>query len=234
MKLLISIQNLDEVALCLKNRVDIIDVKDPSEGSLGGAYPLLIKMVKEIIGEEAELSAAIGDMPNLPNTAALAALGAAISGAEYVKVGLYGVREKEDAIRLLGRVSEVLREFDDSVKLVAAGYADAHRISSLSPHLIPEVAEMANADVAMLDTAVKDGRRLTEILSFESIRSFTEDSHRRGLEVALAGSLKKEDISIIRKAGADIIGFRGAVCEGGRNGKISERRLIEILEAMRK
>lgn len=234
MKLLISIQSLDEIPLCLKSGVDIIDVKDPSEGSLGGASPLIVKKAKEMIRERAELSAAIGDMPNLPNTAALAALGAALSGAEYVKVGLHGVREKEDAIRLLGRVSETLKEFDGSVKLVAAGYADAHRIPALPPHFIPEVAEMAEADVAMLDTAVKDGRRLTEILSFESIRSFTEDAHSRGLEVALAGSLKKEDVPVIRDAGADIIGFRGAVCEGGRNGKISERRLLEILEVMRR
>jgi len=234
MKLLISIQSLDEISICLKHGVDIIDVKDPSEGSLGGASPLLIRRAREMIGDEAELSAAIGDMPNLPNTAALAALGAALSGAEYVKVGLYGVREREDAVHLLRRVSETLREFEDSVKLVAAGYADAHRISSIPPALIPEVAEKSGADVAMLDTAVKDGKKLTGILSFESLRDFTKDAHSRGLEVALAGSLKKEDISIIRDAEADIIGFRGAVCENGRNGKISEMKLIEIIEAMRR
>lgn len=230
MKLLISIQSLDEVPLCLKSSVDIIDVKNPKEGSLGGAFPSLLKKVREVAGGEAEVSAAIGDMPNLPNTAALAALGAAFCGAEYVKVGLYGLRTKDEAVNLLRRVSEALKDYDSSVKLVAAGYADSYRISSIPPHVIPEVAELSGAEIAMLDTAVKDGKRLTEILDFEALKAFVEDAHSRGLAVALAGSLKKEDIPLIRKLGADIIGFRGAVCEGGRAGKISEERLKEIVE----
>jgi hypothetical protein len=233
MKLLISVQNVDEVSLCLEASVDIIDVKNPEEGSLGGASPLIIREIKEIIGNRAELSAAIGDFPNLPNTAALAALGAAFSGAEYVKIGLYGVRKKEEAIKLLQRVVETLKDFDDSVKLVAAGYADSQRISSIPPHFIPEVAEESGADVAMLDTAVKDGKKLTEILNLDLLSNFVEDAHQRGLKVALAGSLKKDDIPTIQKIGADIIGFRGAVCEGGREGKISEKKLREIMELVK-
>ena len=41
----------------------------------------------------APVSVALGDLPDLPHTAALAARGAALSGAAYVKVGLRGVRE---------------------------------------------------------------------------------------------------------------------------------------------
>ena len=36
----------------------------------------------------APISVALGDMPDLPHTAALAARGAAVSGADYVKVGV--------------------------------------------------------------------------------------------------------------------------------------------------
>ena len=49
-------------------------------------------MVREV-GAAAPVSVALGDLPNLPHTAALAARGAALSGADYVKVGLRGVRE---------------------------------------------------------------------------------------------------------------------------------------------
>ena len=49
--------------------------------------------------------------------------------------------------------------------MVAAGYADAQRIGAIDPLLIPEIAHKAQVDVAMLDTATKDGKNLFDYLT---------------------------------------------------------------------
>ena len=92
MKLLVSVVSAEEARRAVAGGADIIDVKDPSEGALGAPAPRVLSSVVSAVGAAAPVSVALGDMPNLPHTAALAARGAALSGAAYVKVGLRGVR----------------------------------------------------------------------------------------------------------------------------------------------
>ena len=42
------------------------------------------------------------------------------------------------------------------------------------------------------------------------------EAHDAGLEVALAGALRAEDLPVVRDTGADIAGVRSAVCADGR------------------
>ena len=76
MKLLVSVVSADEARIAAAAGADIVDVKNPAEGSLGAPSPAVIAAVRDAVGAERPVSAAIGDMPNLPGTAALAALGA--------------------------------------------------------------------------------------------------------------------------------------------------------------
>ena len=76
MRLLVSVTDADEARLAADAGVDIVDVKNPAEGSLGAPAPGVIERVREVVPPEHPVSAAIGDLPNLPGTAALAALGA--------------------------------------------------------------------------------------------------------------------------------------------------------------
>ena len=210
MKLLVSVVDAEEARTAAAAGADIVDVKNPAEGSLGAPSPAVIADVCAAVGQP--VSAAIGDMPNLPGTAALAALGAARSGATYVKVGLWGVSTEDDAIALLRAVREAV----PGAVVVAAAYADAARVAHapLAPALLPRVAHAAGVDVCMLDTAVKDGRGLLEWLS---PAPFVAEAHALGLEVALAGALRAEDLPEIRETGADIAGVRSAVCAGDRS-----------------
>ena len=84
MQLLVSPSSIDEAKLSVA--ADIIDVKKPSEGSLGANFPWVIREVKAFARKP--VSAAIGDFPYKPGGAALAAYGAACAGADFVKIGL--------------------------------------------------------------------------------------------------------------------------------------------------
>src|SRR5204863_1296953 len=90
MKLLVSVTDAAEARLAVAGGVDIVDVKNPAEGSLGAPAPGVIEQVRREVPAELPVSVALGDLPALPGTAALAAVGAARAGAAYVKVGLWG------------------------------------------------------------------------------------------------------------------------------------------------
>ena len=146
MKLLVSVVDADEARTAAAAGADIVDVKNPGEGSLGAPSPAVIVGVRAAVPAELPVSAAIGDMPNLPGTAALAALGAVRSGATFVKVGLWGVSTEDEAVDLLRAV----REGAAGAVVVAAAYADARRVAHapLAPERLPSVARAAGVGVA--------------------------------------------------------------------------------------
>ena len=88
----------------------------------------------------------MGDLPNLPGTATLAALGAASLGVNYVKASLYGLRTTDEAIFMMQNIVKTVKDYDVSIKVVVAGYADADRVGSISPLLIPKIASKAGCD----------------------------------------------------------------------------------------
>ena len=230
MRLLVSVTDADEALLAVQGGVDIVDVKNPAEGSLGAPAPGVIERVRQVVPPDHPVSAAVGDLPNLPGTAALAALGAARSGAAYVKVGLWGTSTTDGAVAVLSAVREAL---DGDAIAIAAAYADAERVAGgpLPPTSLVEAARRAGVGGCLLDTAVKDGRGLFEWLAPEALTALVAEGHAAGLEMALAGALRAEDLSVVRSTGADIAGVRSAACSHGRRGAPLDAERIERLRA---
>lgn len=236
MKLLISPTDEKEAAEAVAGGADIIDVKNPKEGALGASFPWVIKRIRAITPKGIEVSCAIGDVLNFPCAVSLAALGAATTGVDYVKVGLYGVKTKEEAVYLMQNVTKAVKDYNSSIKVVATGYADAKRVGSVNPMLVPDIARKAEADVAMIDTAVKDGKNLFAFLTTDQFKSFVDATHAHGLKAALAGSLRQENLPAIYALGADIVGLRGAACTNGDrvNGRITRENVRVLVEAARR
>jgi len=230
MKLLVSPINLEEAKAAYNGGADIIDVKNPKEGSLGANFPWVIRSVKEAMGKT-PVSATIGDMNYKPGTASLAALGAAVSGADYVKVGLYDVQTTEQAIDMVEHVVRSVKDYDPSKKVVISGYADYKRINSIPLRELPPICADYGADVVMMDTGIKDGRSTFEFMTNEELSQFVESAHDLGLISAIAGNIKFEDIEAINQIGPDVIGIRGCVCGGDRNSTI-QQKLVEELRSM--
>lgn len=233
MDLLISVIDEDEVAPAVAGGADIVDVKNPREGSLGANFPHVIRRVRELTPVAVPVSVAIGDFPNRPGMAGLAAAGAAGCGVQYVKVGLFGPRDQDEAFAVLAAVCRAARDEAPAVRVMAAAYADAHKIGSLPPAELPAVAAAAGADGCMIDTAGKgEGTLLTQMAPPE-LECFVASCRGAGLSCALAGSLTVGDVPRLRELGPDIVGFRGAACSGGRrDGRLvpdAVRRLKELV-----
>lgn len=231
--LLVSVITAAEVAAAVGGGADIVDVKDPREGSLGAPRPDLIRAVRALTPPERLVSAAIGDMPHLPGTAALAGLAAATCGAAYVKVGLRGSRCPADALDLIQAVVRAVADAAPSARVIATAYADGAASRLLPPHLLPEVAAAAGAHGCMLDTLSKGTGGLRAALSDADLRRFVDDGRRWGLLVALAGSLTVGDLPFLAQLAPDIVGVRGAACAGGRrSGQVEESRVAVLKAAL--
>lgn len=232
MKLLISPINPEEAIAAYEGGADIVDVKNPKEGSLGANFPWVIKSVKESINSGKPISATIGDFNFKPGTASLAALGAAVAGAEYIKVGLYDVQTEEQALEMLTNITRAVKDYNPDLKVVASGYSDYERINSINPHLLPAIGAKAGVDVVMVDTGIKDGRSTFEFMDEEELTRFTGAIREVGLESALAGTLKFEDLPVLKRIQPDIIGVRGMVCGGDRTSCIKAELVDKLKNEM--
>lgn len=235
-KLLVSPKSLEEAKVVVKHEeVDFIDCKNPREGSLGANFPWIINQMKNLIQINSSqlLSATIGDFPNLPGTASLAALGAAVAGADIIKIGLKGPSTENECIFLMDKVVKAVKDYNKNIKIVAAGYADKIRMKSSPDFLsLPVIAAKSGADIVMLDTYIKDGKGLFDFLTIEQLKLFRDTAKELNLEVALAGNLRKDSLPQIKEIWPDIIGVRSLVCEGyDRINGMIKGNLIEELKA---
>jgi uncharacterized protein (UPF0264 family) len=151
-----------------------------------------------------------------------------VAGADYIKVGLYDIQTREQAMEMLTNIVRSVKEYDKNKKVVASGYSDYKRINSISPFELPAIGEAAGIDVVMMDTGIKDGRSTFEFLNDEELKEFVTSARDHGLQTALAGTIKFEDIPSLKSISPDIIGVRGCVCGGDRNSSI-RKELVEKL-----
>lgn len=235
MKVLISPISLDEARIVVQGGCDILDLKNVAEGSLGAQPPYRIReIVDEFRDSGLICSATLGDLPQKPGTAGLAAYGCAMTGANYIKAGLHGATDYDDAFAMMDSIVRSVRMVGDELLVVASGYADFRRFGGVHYADIVRAARDAGANVAMLDTAIKDGRTLTDNMTLDEIREFIRLGHEAGLMVALAGGVVAADVPALAEAGADIIGVRGAVCDANnRNSGITLERTRAFMERIR-
>ncbi len=237
--LLASVVDAAEAALALAAGADILDVKQPREGSLGACPPHVLRAVVTLRdraaagGVRVAVSAALGDAPNLPGTFALAAAGAAACGVDFVKVGLRGLRGVDDSTDFMSAVVEAARLVAPAVRVIAAAYAEGGTIGSVDPALLPLVARRSGAHGCLIDTALKDGGTLFDRLDALAIAEFVRDCRSRGLLCGLAGSLDRSHIPRVIELEPDVVGVRGAICAGGRSGRLDPRRLGSFRDALK-
>ena len=228
MQLLVSPSSLAEARN--STAADIIDVKKPSEGSLGANFPWVIREIKAF--SDKPVSAAIGDFDFKPGGASLAAYGAACAGADFVKIGL-AFEGREQAREVIAAVVRAVKDEFPKKKVVIAAYSDYERMHAISPFEMAPLAAECGADYAMVDTGIKDGQSTFAFMDEGVLRSFTETNRRLGLGTALAGSLKFEDIEALKRIGPEIIGVRGMVCGGDRNATVREDLIRNAIAMIR-
>jgi uncharacterized protein (UPF0264 family) len=214
-RLLVSVVSASEATRAVAGGADIIDVKDPGEGALGAPAPRVVSEVVEVVGGAAPVSVALGDLPDLPHTAALAARGAASCGADFVKLGLRGVNDLDRAVALVSAVADAV---GPDVAVIAATYADVG-----APEWLPALVERTGIAGALVDTFVKDGRGLYAWLSEAQLADLVAATRAAGGTFGVAGQLRLGELCRVE---ADVVGVRSAVCRGSDRTAHLEQTLV--------
>jgi uncharacterized protein (UPF0264 family) len=198
-----SVANVDEAAQILESGADFIDVKNPIAGALGAAPLHVIRAIASLVQKKTPVSATVGDLPMDPVAVTEAVRLTAAAGVDYVKIGIFPEGDACATIKSLRNLPL------DGVRLAAVLFADQQPDFSL----IDTLADAGFAAV-MVDTAGKKSGRLTDCLDVDALAAFIDRARRRGLTTGLAGSLRAEDIPTLLPLRPDILGFRGALCDG--------------------
>jgi len=213
MKLLVSVESVEEARVAIESGCPVLDIKSPGEGSLGANHPWVLKTIMDDYPElPCEVSATIGDLEHKPGTGSLAAYAVASLGLDYVKAGLYGSKTYEEALEMMIAIKRAVQLANPSARTVAGGFADWRRFGGLSTKELIRAASDARVDVALLDTAIKDGSNLFDNMSHDELAEFVGLCRESGLACALAGSIKLHHLDDLARLGPDLTGVRGALC----------------------
>jgi (5-formylfuran-3-yl)methyl phosphate synthase len=225
MRLLVSVTSAEEASAALAGGADIIDAKNPLAGALGAVPVEVLREIHAMVAGARLVTAAIGDATD-ETAIERAAWAFAAAGAALVKVGFAGITSASRVEMLIrAAVRGAGAGVGDPSGVVAVAYADADRVASLEACAFVDVAARAGGIGVLLDTADKSGPGLRELMTPTALARFVAQAHEAGLVVALAGKLTADDLAVVRDAGADIAGVRGAACDGGRTGRVSSERV---------
>jgi (5-formylfuran-3-yl)methyl phosphate synthase len=230
-----------EASVALREGADVLDLKDPSSGSLGACAPALLRDALALRDSRADrggrrakvpVSAALGDAIGAEGTRALA-LELAAAGADYLKVGLHGTGTTRAAAAALAAVVGAVRRIGAPARVIAALYADDD--PALSPPLssLPGIALEAGASGCLVDTLGKSGPTIFDCAGSATLPALLSECRRLGLLSALAGSIRRDHLPHVRTLGPDFVGARGALCDGGRIGSLDPGRLRAFRAALR-
>jgi (5-formylfuran-3-yl)methyl phosphate synthase len=227
-RLLISARDVREALLALAAGADIVDLKEPSAGALGGLALDDIRACVRALAEAAPrhgavpVSATIGDWPaGSLEPVCEAARAVAECGVRWVKVGIDG-RSGAAGVALIRALHAALPRQVVPVLLADDGVDDA----------LVDAACAAAMPALVLDTAGKSGTSLFDLISVAALQRIASRVQAAGLTFGLAGSLGLEHLPLACRCGADIVGFRGAACEGGRTGRLEAARVQALRAAL--
>jgi (5-formylfuran-3-yl)methyl phosphate synthase len=215
------------VGPALSGGADIIDAKEPLLGSLGAVSPSTLAEILILVPPDCPFSVALGDLATPEDAiSAIASLALPVRTAPtFLKLGFAGVRSPEMVSRILTTAMAALADNDSEAHVVAVAYADAERAETVTPDLILGHALGAGVRGLLLDTHTKDGLGLLEWLTPDALAAWVASARYQGLLTAVAGSLTLENVDIVAAARADIVGVRGAACQGGRQGQVRADRV---------
>lgn len=216
---LASVNNLDDAILVSQHGADIIDLKEPSQGALGGLSLGEIHKVVDHLWESCVISATVGDLDADVPLILDRIEAVADTGVDYVKVGMFSQQH----------IQECLPSFEyharRGVKIIAVCFADVD--FDISDTI--QLCKKARLSGVMIDTAGKKSGSLLKHKTPKQLMQFVNGAKNNGLLTGLAGSLRAQDIAALMPLKAHYLGFRTALCKDQiRTAPISSQSVDEI------
>jgi hypothetical protein len=202
-------------------------------GSLGAVKGEVLRAIAGSLPRGIPLSVALGDLADPDQVdAVIDSLGLRELRTDYLKAGFAGVGDANRARDALTRLVTTAGSLPGRPRVIAVAYADHLESGSLDPSAITALAEAAGAQGLLLDTGTKVGRDLFAWMSPPLLQEWVTRARKGGMTAAVAGSIREDTIMAALAAQPDIVGVRGAACEGGRSGSVAASRVRTLKTAV--
>ncbi len=236
-RLLVSVRNAAEALLAADAGADLIDLKDPSAGALGGLPLSDIQTIVTALRVRPSpqthpltISATIGDHP-VDEVAAICQRAAEVMacGVDLVKIGIDtasagGADGEAAGLALVG----ALAALPMAAQVVPVFVADR----GIPMPLVQAALHTNVFRILMIDTADKRGGSLLWRLPEDRIAAFVRQVRAAGAACGLAGALRAADAPQLLVLAPDIAGFRTAVCAGDRSGPLDAGRVRSMKQRL--
>lgn len=233
-KLLVSVRSLEDAKFAVEGGADLLDVKEPTQGSLGMADIGIVREISERIRRDETpipLSVALGELvdwmevdspPLIPAEVSFAKLGLSrLSSTKAWSIAWHSIRQRFDEKR------------DHKLKWVAVAYADNDLAQA--PRIDEVLSAAIETDCAgmLIDTFCKSGGSLLNYVTAAGLIELAGQCHAAGMFLALAGSLNIRQLELLADVPVDVIAIRSAACHNGdRNGVIDSCRVRTFRSAL--
>ena len=243
-QLLVSVRDAAEAAAALEGGCDLLDVKDPTRGSLGMAP---VSVIADCIAASrggssvVPVSAALGEtcdcrdsspVPEIPMALSYAKLGTAQLGANG---------------QWMARWRAARQRFEEAAHgnfgWIAVAYVDWQLANSMPPQAVADAA-IAETEMpasisphpcvgVLLDTFTKKEGMLFDWMTLDELAALAAQLRSAGLALAVAGRLDRSALRRLIPIAPDIIAIRSAACRNSeRNGEISADEVRRFREAL--
>lgn len=219
--LLVSVRSAEEAGIALLGGADLIDVKEPSLGSLGAAEPRVWDEVGSRISGAVSMSVALGELESFASVRVPPQV-------RYAKLGLAGCCRFPD---WPGRWDAALRLLPAGTIPVAVAYADYDRVDAPAPDEVLDLGRRLGCGGLLLDTYCKSRGGLFDLWSVRRVTTLVESARAHGMLVVLAGSLDQATARRAAQLSPDYVAVRGAVCTDSRVGRVDGNR-VRTLKAL--
>jgi uncharacterized protein (UPF0264 family) len=222
-RLLVSVRDADEAEAALEGGAGLIDIKEPRAGSLGKATDSTIAEIVNRVAGRQPISAALGELAEWNDSVRVQI----DPGVRLLKIGLAHLGSRPDWRQRLEAFRANITGSSRGA-LVFAAYADWQRAGAPSVEDIAELALRSDAPAFLIDTWGKDGSTLLDWMSVSDLQAICNRFRRSGIPVALAGSLRRDQLRRLASIRPTWLAVRGAACIGGRDGTIDSERVRNL------
>ena len=217
--MLASVTGVEEAEVAVRHGADIIDLKN-AHSAFGAVAPSAIRATVDWMTHRRPVSAVVGEVEMDPPAVVGAVAAIADAGTDYIKIGLYPDRRREDCIRALASLAR-------RTSLIGVLFAD----HGADEALVGLMAESGFAG-AMIDTANKTAGRLLDHMNIPALGRFVQSTRTRGLMAGLAGSLEPPDIPRLMLLAPDVLGFRRALCSNKDRSSVISGDAVDVVRAL--
>ncbi len=247
-RLLVSVRDAEEARIAVSAGADIIDVKEPNDGSLGFAGIDCIEGVLDAVDRSVPVSAALGecsewadrhqDTRQIPQTLSFVKLGLAktihaeMLASHFDNEKLEKPRGKPDWQTVWQHTRESVesrsgwKKTESPPRWVAVAYADAGDEAAPQPTNVLHAAIEAGCVGLLIDTFGKHRGSTFEMMQIAELSKLRSAAENAGMFFALAGKIGADDMNKVRQIQPDILAVRGALCSA--NDRRSENNADKV------